>query len=153
MLATTHMIFGLTAGLLALPYVDQKWYFFLPIVVFGSLLPDIDHEGSKINKILPLTRWFAKFFKHRGFFHSIFPILIIFFVSKHYGFLFIGLPISVGYAAHLFSDSLTYMGIGLLHPILNLRIEGFLRTGGVKEQMLFGVMFAVSAFLMYKRFF
>ena len=85
-MANTHMAFGFLAGLLFLPMWNHSWFIFIPLCILGSLIPDIDHEKSKINKLFPITKWVPKLFKHRGFFHTIFPvalIILIFIVIEH----------------------------------------------------------------------
>lgn len=152
MMWKTHLVFGLLAASFAFSFFHSPWYVFFPLAALGALLPDIDHEGSKINKLLPVTRWVSKFFAHRGFFHSIFPVLILYFAFKYFGLLSIGIPLCIGYVAHLASDCLTHMGIGLLHPVLNLRIEGFLKTGGFTETAIFLVVLAGTFFRLIRLF-
>ena len=78
MLGRTHLAFGVLAGLIFLPFYHHNLILYFVLVLVGALLPDIDHDGSKINKILPVTKYLGRLFKHRGFFHSVFPPLIIF---------------------------------------------------------------------------
>ena len=145
MLARTHAAIGLLTAAILYPVLNIRWYFLFPAVILGSILPDIDHEGSKINQILPLTKYFAKFFRHRGFFHSIYPVLffiLLEFLTKMSG---IGIALAIGYTTHLLSDGLTPMGVNLLHPAAKLKIEGFIPTGGVVEAIVF--IFASVAFI------
>ena len=137
MLARTHAAIGLLTAAILFPILKIKWYFFFPFVILGSILPDIDHEGSKINQTLPLTKYFAKFFRHRGFFHSLYPVLffiLLEFLTKMSG---IGIALAVGYASHLLSDGFTPAGVDLLHPAAKLKIEGFIPTGGTIEAIVF----------------
>ena len=153
MMARTHMAFGFLAGLVFLPVFSQHWFLFIPLVVLGSILPDVDHENSKINKMVPVTRWVPKFFTHRGFFHSIFPAVLIY-LGFHYGNLdTVGIPVAVGYLSHLLSDSLTKVGVNLLHPASTLRVQGFIETGGAMELIAFGVVGCLSVLLLLKRLF
>lgn len=133
MLVITHVLFGILFGLLAKPYIGGDAIIYYTFVVIGSLLPDIDHEGSTINKILPVTKWFSYFFKHRGFFHTIFPAILLFLVVRYFSSTLVALALIVGYAAHLISDGLTLAGVNLLHPLSRFRIRGFIRTGGIGE--------------------
>lgn len=141
------MAFGLLAGLLLFPFFDQPWYFFIPLAVFASLLPDIDHENSKINRMLPVTRWVPLLFKHRGFFHSIFPVALIYFGFHHFQYDLVGVPLAVGYLAHLLSDCITVMGCNLLHPFSTLHIRGFVRTDGAMEMMTLGGVMVLNVLL------
>ena len=139
------MVFGFLVALLFLPILNPEHkILFVAIVSFASLIPDIDHEGSKINKLLPVTRWVGKFFKHRGFFHSIFPAVIIYGLGWWFGWGEFGIAMVIGYITHLASDALTRMGVNLLHPFSTLRIQGFIHTGGVWEWVTFGVVGALA---------
>ncbi|RLE48281.1 hypothetical protein DRJ25_00225 [Candidatus Woesearchaeota archaeon] len=137
MLARTHAAIGFLTALFLFPFFRIKWFLFFPAVVFGSILPDIDHEGSKVNQLLPLTKYFSKLFKHRGFFHSIFPVLFFVFLELSFKLDGIGIALALGYLSHLLSDGLTPTGVNLLHPAAKLRIEGFIPTGGIVEAAVF----------------
>ena len=154
MMGRTHMVFGFLAGLIFLPiFKPQHQIVFVVLATFASLWPDIDHEGSKINKIFPVTRIAAKLFKHRGFFHSIFPVAIIYGLGWYFGLLGFGIAIALGYVSHLVSDSITKMGVNLLHPIATLRVQGFLETGGMWELVALGVFAALAALKLWGMFF
>lgn len=149
----THMAFGFLAGLLFYSILGQQWWVFIPIATIASLLPDIDHENSKINRMIPITRWLPKLFKHRGFFHSIFPPLLLFIIFHQANLDIIGIPLTIGYLSHLFSDCLTLMGLNLLHPISTLRIQGFIRTDGIMEYITMGIVSCLSVLVILKQFF
>lgn len=143
MMGRTHMAIGLLTGLLLFPFLGEKWYIFIPLVILGSLLPDVDHENSKINRTIPITRWIPKFFRHRGFFHSIFPAIIIYAGFNYAKLDHIGLPLAIGYSSHLASDCLTRLGCNLLHPVSQFRIQGPIMTDGIME---FFTLISVTAF-------
>ena len=144
MMGRTHSAIGLLTAIVLLPFFDIHWMLFIPLVVFASYLPDVDHENSKINRVIPLTRWIPKLFKHRGVFHSIFPPTIIYLAAWQYGYLQIGIPVAIGYLSHLISDSLTKLGCNFLHPISNFRIQGFVTTGGIIEFVIFCAVIILS---------
>ncbi len=144
MLARTHAAIGFVAAIFLFPILKIKWYLFFPAVILGSILPDIDHEGSKINKILPLTKHFAKFFRHRGFFHSIYPVIFFIVLEFMTNLSGLGIALAIGYASHLLSDGLTPVGVNLLHPAAKLKIEGFIPTGGAIEVVVFIFAFIVG---------
>lgn len=152
MMAYTHLAFGALAGILTQPFVPGNKWIFLLVVTFSSLFPDIDHEGSKINKIFPVTRLAAKFLTHRGFFHTIFPPLIIFLILQYFNLTFYGVAIGIGYMSHLISDSLTKMGINFLHPIATFRIQGFILTGGAWETLTFYLVMGAAAYQFFTGF-
>jgi len=134
MMGHTHLAFGLLAGLLALPFAEPRnAVLFVLLAALASLFPDIDHESSTINRLLPVTRWFAKLFTHRGFFHSVWPALLLYGLFWYLALPDAGLALALGYLSHLLSDSVTKMGVNLLHPVATLRVQGFITTGGVLE--------------------
>lgn len=138
----SHLIFGLLFGLFWISFfnVSNKWIF-LSFVLFASLLPDIDHPQSKIgNKIKPVSWLINNTFGHRGFFHSIWPVIILYLVIVYFlNWQLVGLGLCVGFMSHLLSDALTLEGINFGHP-LQARVAGFIRTGGISEWIFFFVV-------------
>ena len=154
MMGHTHMAFGFLGGLLSYTVLAPAHpIMFVGIATLAALLPDVDHEGSRINKMFPVTKWVAKLFKHRGFFHSMFPAAGLYFGFWYFGAEWIGSALALGYLTHLFSDSLTKMGVNLLHPIATLRVQGFIQTGGMWEMATLGIVLAVSAVKLWGTFF
>lgn len=148
MLAKTHIAFGILFGILALSFYSPNniWAYFV-LVVLGVLLPDIDHPNSKINNTVKFTRVVPLFFKHRGFFHSIFPALAILILFKLFSTMDYGVALFVGYFAHLFSDGMTVSGVNLLHPIGKLHLKGFIKTGSLAENIVFIIVVVLSIWL------
>ncbi len=153
MMGRTHMAIGLLAGLLLFTFFHLQWYIFIPLVIFGSLLPDVDHQNSKINRMMPLTRWIPTFFAHRGFFHSIFPAIIIYFGFHLAKLDYIGIPLAIGYTSHLASDCFTRLGCNLLHPVSTFRIQGPIMTDGLMELLTLGGVILLDALLLIKHVF
>ena len=89
-----HTVLGTTAGLLLAT---------TPIgfiaVVFGSLLPDIDHPNSTLGRYNPLTAWM----KHRGHCHSIVGIALLALPFTYFGTGIYTLAV-IGSATHLLGD-------------------------------------------------
>lgn len=140
MLFRTHIAFGLLASLLSLKYLEvPNIYTFMILTCLAAVLPDIDESKSRIGRQTgPLSWLIEKIFGHRNIFHSIFPLigialLFIYFLKLD----MIGTAFLIGYSSHLFIDSFTHMGIGLLYPLSNKRIRGFVKTGGIAEHVLF----------------
>jgi inner membrane protein len=138
MMYHTHLVFGFLFALLALTFIHPaNKYIFIAIVVFAALLPDADHENSKINAKIPGLKILSKVFGHRGLLHSIWIplalwlIIDIGFNSKY------GSAVFIGYISHLVADGLTKMGINMVHPLKQLRIQGFIETGSVVEHLVF----------------
>jgi inner membrane protein len=90
------------------------------------------------------------FFEHRGFFHSFLGIALftalLFLIS---GSMLYSISFLLGYASHIFADSLTVQGIMPLHPITKSRIQGSMHTGAFYEYALFFTLIAVDIFLMF----
>lgn len=86
MLAKSHISLGLLGGIVAYPLaqkfgVAKDFYLtlLLPLVLLGSLLPDIDEPKSFIGRKFPIiSRIFSISFSHRGFTHFlIFPLIFV----------------------------------------------------------------------------
>ena len=104
----THVAFGAFLALVFLPFIVHKWIF-VPIVLFCSLLPDIDCMHSYLGryKILRPMQWIVK---HRTLFHSLTFAVIISLLFAFY-IPILAFPFFLGYVGHLFSDSITPEGI------------------------------------------
>jgi inner membrane protein len=148
MMAKTHMAFGLLFGLGALYFVNtENKLIFLAIAVFASLLPDIDHEESYINHKLSILKPLSYFFKHRGILHTIWiPLAAWLILWLGFGINY-GSAVFIGYFAHLFSDGLTKNGVNIIHPLSQVRFQGFIQTGGVFEVVVFIFVLALDAAL------
>lgn len=116
MTKTTHMVGGalfslaLGAGPLG-----------IAVGTFGGLLPDIDHTQSTLGKkIKPIS----KLLKHRGGTHSIFFVLLVYFIF-YYLIMFLGFDkywlelryIAIGVISHLILDMCNKRGVQLFFPI------------------------------------
>ena len=149
MMGRTHMAFGFLAASLLSPYVSGDKVAFFALAVFGALLPDIDHEGSKINNMFKVTKIVPIFFKHRGFFHSIFPPIIMYGAMSAFHYSFWGLSLAIGYFAHLFSDSLTKLGVNFLYPLTSFKLKGPLTTDSWQEHALSAAVIILGAVFIF----
>ena len=146
MLYKTHFVFAVLISLLL--NLDLISSF---ILVLCSFIPDIDIQTSKIGKKFKILSFLAnKLFSHRGFFHSLLFVLIIYFILK-FIFTLQDLPylISLGILSHLVLDSLTKEGISLFSPFLNFRIKGFITTGSFIEKLFFIFLVILSLALFF----
>ncbi len=152
MMYKSHLVFGIFIGIvyLLLFGVSGNKYLFLSFVGLAALFPDIDHENSKIgNKVKVLSFLIRNVFGHRGFFHSIFPAVILYFVFVYiFNLKLIGLGIAVGYISHLMSDALTVTGVNFLHPF-KAKVSGFIRTGSILEYIFFFVFLVLDVWKVY----
>jgi len=138
MLLRTHLVFSILIWLLVFDYL-QKPFVFLLFMVFAVALVDIDSRKSKVGK-----KWYFRplqwFVSHRGVFHSlifglIFSLVLLALSSDA------GLGFFIGYSSHLFLDLFTKSGLKILWPFYNKRISfGFIRSGGLIEEILFVLM-------------
>ncbi len=133
MLIKTHLIITLFFVLLLLPFVSYK-IIFIVIALLATYIPDIDLKSSKLGRKI-IFRPLQFFVKHWGAFHSftfLFLITFIFlmFIPR------IALGFFVGYASHLFADSLTISGIIPFFP-WKWKTSWKIRTGGRIEKILF----------------
>ncbi|MFO8016661.1 MAG: metal-dependent hydrolase [Candidatus Woesearchaeota archaeon] len=146
----THLVIGFLAGLLLI----QAWepgnqLLFMALVLIGSALPDIDHPESKVGRKVKVG---AMLFEHRGFFHSIFAVLMLFLLITHYmtdmryGLYIAALPL--GYLAHIIADCTTREGIMPFHPLSRMRLNGLIRTGGLAEYVLFFAATVISLWIL-----
>ena len=143
MLFKTHLAFGFLLGLFAIEFLKPgNQLLFMTIVLLSSIFPDIDHPDSKIGS---KAKIFSFLFEHRGFFHSLLFLALVYVVSilfiKNIYFI---LPLFIGYGSHLFIDCFNQAGIMPLHPLSRFRIKGFIKTGALLETILFFVLIAVD---------
>lgn len=130
------MVFGLLVGLLFLSWFENK-ILFMALVMFGSLLPDIDNKNARIHRYIPFTRWIQLVFEHRGVFHSLLIPSLSFLILSLFGYVEIGMAIVLGYSSHLVMDSLTPHGVFYFYPLHRFHVKGFVKVGGVVEKVIF----------------
>lgn len=159
MMYKTHLIFALFIYLILAKYLAfSKSFWILLIVGIGSLLPDIDSSQSFINRTFKISKVFALTSKHRGFWHSIFGLILVATLTYliclflHLSFSFV-LAISIGYFLHLAADALTVSGIKPLWKISNFEIKGFFKTSSILEMILFFILLFLSLYLLKPEWF
>ena len=139
----THVLIAILAGSVYFHYFPNHnlilQILFSIALVFGVLLPDIDEAHSTIGqKAGFISKLIQKLFKHRGLFHSVWMVLILyalfqFVVSKYLAINnFVLMGFLVGYGAHLLGDAATVNGIKPFYP-LGFTIRGPVRTGKFSE--------------------
>lgn len=138
----THVIGGLAAGLAVASLTNADPILVTAAAAFGSLVPDIDHGGSKISRsnafLALLSAAVNLLFMHRGFTHSIlFTGLVAWVLTK------LGVPPDitlgtiVGILSHLFLDCVTKRGIKLFYPLqTTFKIPLNITTGGAVEKVV-----------------
>lgn len=134
MLIKTHIAASVFVALSLWESITGKIAFTI-LLLFSTLLPDIDSSASYINRrIKPLDKIFNFLTKHRGILHSMTfcIILTVIFASFNQK---LALPFFLGYSLHLVADSFTVIGIKPFWPSTKV-IKGFIRTGGLIERIL-----------------
>tara|TARA_Y100000031_G_C8187103_1_gene369523 strand:+ start:480 stop:905 length:426 start_codon:yes stop_codon:yes gene_type:complete len=131
MLWYTHIAFALLLG----EFFSFNLIEYL-ILIFACLLPDIDHPDSKLGyRIKPISNLIKLIFGHRGVMHSVWVLFLfsylVYLFSEYY------LAFFIGYFSHIFIDGFTKAGINYLNPIGKVKLNGFIRVGGLYEYVLF----------------
>lgn len=116
-----HMSFGLVTGVAAgivlstNGVVDETATLgFVALSLLGSLVPDADHEHSKINSMFPPAKLIHYIFRERGLFHDPAFWGIIAGIMAYFSVDIMWFGIILGIAGHLFLDSFTVWGIPFL---------------------------------------
>ncbi len=153
MLAKSHISLGLVGGIIAYPLaqkygIAKEFYLtlLLPLILLGSLLPDIDEPRSFIGRKFPLiSRIFSISFSHRGFTHFlIFPLIFVVVgaIFTHPLITPIFFALAYGIFLHQIGDMLTISGIphyffpiSRKKAVLLPQILRF-RTGSIAEKII-----------------
>ncbi len=133
-------------------YFLLSYFLLMPVwVLFFILLAtafvDIDIKSSRAG-----NRWYLRplqwMTKHRGVLHSLIAGLVL---SLSVGMisLWAGFGFFVGYISHLFLDCLTKSGVRLFWP-LGWKVKGFVRSGGVVEDIIFVLLLLGNIFVVGK---
>ena len=150
MLFRTHFVMAILVYLLSWNIIPNKIIFLL-FFLFATAFVDIDSRKSKIG-----NRWWLRplqwFTKHRGMFHTlIFSVIlssVIWFFSRIAGIAFF-----CGYILHLLLDSFTKSGVAIFLPLSKTKMRlGFLRSGGLVEEILFVLVLLLNVFLLFRIF-
>lgn len=147
MMFYTHVTFALFLGLLMIKIVPVQTnnIILLAVIIFFSILPDLDCEHSFLGKKLNPISFL---FKHRGFFHSIIFMvmiaIIVFLITKNS---YYTLGVMIGFGSHLLLDGMTKSGIIPFWPS-KLKIKGKLRTGGIIDWFLLFIFLALFMVLL-----
>jgi len=148
MMLRTHFVVGLATALYFLPHIRNKFIFMI-VILFASVLPDVDTAFSTIGKrkIFRPIQWVTK---HRGLTHTytlcLFITLIFILFSP-----ILALPFFTGYSFHLYMDAYTVRGIKPFWP-LKKTWTGNITTGGKVDSTIFYISAFVSFGLFIKLF-
>lgn len=143
MLWKTHLAIGLAVAIYFSNFVTNP-LIFIPVVLFVSLLPDVDSGLSRLGK-KPIFRPLQWTTNHRGILHSYtFAIVVSFLIALFYPVL--ALPFFVGYSFHLIADSFTLQGIKAFWP-LKFVSKGPVKTGGKVDKSMFYLFVLIDVVL------
>ena len=146
MLFKTHMVFSLALYFLLVYFIAMPFYVLI-FVLLATAFVDIDIKNSKAG-----NRWYLRpfqfFTRHRGMLHGLFPALLLSLIIASFSH-WAGFGFFVGYVSHLFLDSLTKSGVALLWPF-GWKIKGFVKSGGIGEQVLFVLLLLGNIFIVGK---
>lgn len=141
-------------------------YWFITGILFGSVLPDIDHPKSTLGRLFrpitlvldwlfrPITRLMRAeaLFTHRGFTHSLLALGLFAAVSYYLlsGFQPLWIGLTLGYISHLIGDMFTVRGCQIFWPYRrHFRLPVTVRTGSFAETMLLAAVFVGFACLLW----
>jgi len=144
MIHTTHILFAILMLLLS-PSISAEAVLFVAI---GSLLPDIDHPSSYINRKSWKLFSLSLITTHRGWCHSLvggaaFTILLALVGAAFYPFL-------LGYLSHLILDSLNPSGVAWFWPKKRRYAVGIVKTGSMAERAVQVSLLVAILFLALK---
>lgn len=125
----------------ALSYFLEMPFWVLFFVLLSTAFVDIDVRSSSLG-----NRWYFRplqwVVNHRGVFHSLFFGLFLSLIIGSF-ILWGGFGFFVGYVSHLFLDCWTRSGVRLFWP-LKWKIKGFVKSGGVVEDVVFVLLLLVD---------
>ncbi len=156
MMFRTHILFALFFYLLFIKIFSiQVSLIFIGILAFGAILPDVDSPSSFVNRkyLFGIGKGISLFSEHRGFFHSIYGILItavvsiifVYFVKASFIYT---LALPLGYFMHLAADSLNVSGIKWFWKTEKLHLKGPIKTGSIFEQLFFFVFLIATVYIL-----
>ncbi|MBT3408409.1 metal-dependent hydrolase [Candidatus Woesearchaeota archaeon] len=154
MMGKTHIMWGVFCALVFYYLYSDLFLIFrlyeliliFIFVIFGSVLPDIDHGKSIVGRKIKII---AILFEHRGFFHSILAIVMWYFLfllllNKIYVY-----AILFGYISHLFIDCFNHYGISPFAPFNKFKIKGPFYTNGFVEKIFFLILNIFNILLLF----
>lgn len=167
MTAPNHIVGGFTftgviASIMGVNILQD--YRLLPIILFASLLPDIDHTKSIIGKLFyPIARVINRKYGHRTITHSVFVLigltaLLSAFQSAYFPSIKAAQVFGLAYGSHILFDMLTVQGVPVFYPfkrnpcVMPGNPEMRLRTNSIRQETVVFCFFIVSAIFLQPLF-
>jgi len=144
MLFRTHFFFGLFVYFCLDCFIEMP-FFVLIFVLVGAVFVDLDSSSSKVGGKFSFLSWC---FKHRGVLHSLIASLFLGLIVGVFS-LWGGFGFFVGYLSHLILVCFSKMGVKLFWP-LDIRVKGFIKSGGWIEDILFVLLLGVDVLLILR---
>jgi membrane-bound metal-dependent hydrolase YbcI (DUF457 family) len=141
MLGRTHFLFGIFLGLIYYLYGAPLYVLF--IIPILSLLMDVDEKHSYVGRRL---KFIASLFSHRGFFHSVWFVLLSFLIAATLN-PFVAYSVLIAYFGHLLLDGISKAGINPFWPI-KFKLKGPIRVGKWEEHVFLIIIVAGIIFLL-----
>lgn len=120
MTGTVHLGAGIVLGIAYAQYSNADTLGSISIVAvtaLGALLPDIDHENSKLGRRVWLISWsLRRLLGHRGLTHSALALVALVALVARTNSTYV-IALLVGVASHILLDMLTRRGVRLLYPL------------------------------------
>jgi inner membrane protein len=136
MIFLTHLLGGILIFIYTGKFFGSAGIIATAVAGFFSILPDIDTVKSKLGKrVEPFSTVISLVFRHRGFFHSLAFVCIVYFGMRYIFSKEIAAAAASGYFSHLLLDAITPEGIRPFWP-LKLRVKGAIPTNSIIEFLL-----------------
>ena len=146
MLFRTHIVFSLMVYFLLSIFLSIPLYVLI-FVLLATIFVDIDAQSSRVG-----NRWYLRplqwMTRHRGILHSLFLAVLLSLVIGVVS-LWAGFGFFVGYVSHLILDCFTKSGVGLFWPF-GWKLKGFVRSGGIVEDVVFVLLLLGDVFIVGK---
>lgn len=153
MMAVTHQMLGLTFGLVAISICSIFQIIpnnlfdltnFLVLVLFGSLLPDLDTPKSKLGRKVPIISYPMNWiFGHRKITHSLLFVVITLILGILIGQALkltfsLQIALAIGTLSHILGDYVTNNGVPLFAPFSKKRYKFFVtfNTNSLTERFV-----------------
>jgi len=139
LLGKTHLLSATLLGIVLIKHFSFSLFFFSGLLL-GSIFPDIDSKTSILGRKF---KFLNQFMKHRGIFHSLFMLVLLYFIliifSKRFA-----LGFAIGFIFHLLLDIITKEG---LNTLFFGKIKGPIKVGGWQENIFLIMMILITLFI------
>lgn len=152
-LAGGFVFTGIFGSIVGVNILEKPVY--LIVVLFASMLPDVDHTKSLIGKIFfPISKWLNRMYGHRTITHTfLFLFASTLLVSLIFNDKNITIVFFLAFFSHLLFDMMTIQGVPLFFPfyrnpcVIPGNPDKRFRTGNRRtETMMFSIFLLIGLF-------